>query len=63
MSYPVTPLLSVDACQTSLIWPAVASVKLRLAGAVGAWVSPVLPVLVTVLLFAEALPAASLART
>lgn len=63
MSYPVTPLLSVEACQVSLICPAVCSVKLRPVGAVGAWVSPELPVRVTVLLFAEALPAASLART
>src|SRR5947207_3275853 len=40
MSYPVTPTLSVEAFQVSLICPVPGSVKARLAGAVGGWVSP-----------------------
>ncbi|CAO0827398.1 hypothetical protein SMICM17S_05592 [Streptomyces microflavus] len=47
----------------SRIWPVDGSVKARAPGAVGAWVSPVSPARVTVLLLAETLPAASLART
>ena len=53
----------MDAPQVSLICPAAGSVKARPAGAVGAWVSPVSPVRVTVLLLPDWFPAASLART
>lgn len=59
----MTPLLSVDACHVSLTEPLDGSVYASAEGAVGAWVSPLSPSRVTVLLLAETLPAASLART
>ena len=59
----MTPTLSVDAVQVSRICPLAGWVKARLPGAVGATVSPVLPVRVTVVLFADTFPAASRART
>src|SRR2546423_6615287 len=40
MSYPVTPTLSVEAVQVSLICPVAGSVNARLPGALGGWVSP-----------------------
>src|SRR5690349_9313104 len=46
-SYPVTPTLSVDAPQVSLICPDAGWVKASPLGAVGAWVSPLWPVRVT----------------
>ncbi len=63
MSYPVPPTLSVDALQVSRICPDAGCVYARLPGADGAWLSTLVPVRVTVLLFPDVLPAASLART
>src|SRR6266536_885454 len=40
MSYPVTPTLSVEAFHVNAIWPVAGSVKARLVGAVGGWLSP-----------------------
>ena len=59
----MTATLSLAAFQVSLTWPDAGWVYARFAGALGGWVSPELPVRVTLLLAADWLPAASWALT
>ena len=62
MSYPATPILSVDAVQDRFVVVEVVPVAAKLVGAVGALVSGNV-VAVAVVLAAEIFPAASLALT